>query len=101
MGVFWPVQPSLAFGCTVSTVCATLLGFCSTYTSACLVRFLGGLLNGTLTITKSALAELCDGYVDKSLLGLKKLLSTLDFMIQQQPDDLQLRSTVDLTQCQT
>jgi hypothetical protein len=62
---------------------------------------LGGLLNGTLTITKSALAELCDGYVDKSLLGLKTLLSALDFMIQQQPDDLQLRSTVDLTQCQT
>ncbi|CAM6035092.1 unnamed protein product [Sphagnum compactum] len=54
-------KPWLAFGCTVSMVCATLLGFCSTYTSACLVRFLGGLLNGTLTITKSALAELCDG----------------------------------------
>lgn len=99
--MFWHVQPWLAFGCTVSTVCATLLGFCSTYTSACLVRFLGGLLNGTLTITKSALAELCDGYIHKSLLGLKKLLSTLDFMMQQQPDDLQLRSTVDLTQCQT
>ncbi len=55
------MQPSMAFGCATSAVSAILLGFCSTYTSACLVRFLAGLLNGTLAVTKSVLSELCDG----------------------------------------
>ncbi|KAH8968083.1 hypothetical protein BDL97_03G110700 [Sphagnum fallax] len=54
-------KPSLAFGCATSAVSAILLGFCSTYTSACFVRFLAGLLNGTLTVTKSVVSELCDG----------------------------------------
>ncbi|XP_024370083.1 probable peptide/nitrate transporter At3g43790 isoform X2 [Physcomitrium patens] len=54
-------KPWLAFGCSVSAVSALLLGVCTTYKGACYLRFFGGLLNGTLTITKSALADLCDG----------------------------------------
>lgn len=57
------LQPWLAFGCSVSAVSALLLGICTTYQGACYLRFFGGLLNGTLTVTKSALAELCDGYI--------------------------------------
>ncbi|XP_024533336.1 protein ZINC INDUCED FACILITATOR-LIKE 1-like [Selaginella moellendorffii] len=54
-------KPWLAFGNIVSAVSALLLGLCQRYTSACIVRFVGGLLNGTMTITKSVLGEICDG----------------------------------------
>ncbi|KAJ7523035.1 hypothetical protein O6H91_18G035400 [Diphasiastrum complanatum] len=53
-------KPWLAFGNIVSAVFALLLGLCKNYTAACTVRFLGGLFNGTTTITKSILGELCD-----------------------------------------
>ncbi|KAJ7523063.1 hypothetical protein O6H91_18G036000 [Diphasiastrum complanatum] len=53
-------KPWLAFGNLVSAVSSLLLGLCKNYTAACAVRFLGGLFNGTVTITKSMLGELCD-----------------------------------------
>ncbi|BBM98422.1 hypothetical protein MPTK1_1g13390 [Marchantia polymorpha subsp. ruderalis] len=51
----------VAFGNAVSALSSLLLGLSRTYRCACMVRFLGGLLNGSMTITKSTMAELCDG----------------------------------------
>lgn len=39
---------------------AVLFGLSGSYTLACLVRLVGGLLNGVITVTKSTLGELCD-----------------------------------------
>eukprot|EP00897_Mesotaenium_endlicherianum_P006507 jgi/Mesen1/5885/ME000299S04995 len=50
----------LVFGNAVTGVSAAVLGLAHSYRTACVARFVNGLLNCTLLITKSTLAELCD-----------------------------------------
>lgn len=51
----------LIFGNTVAAFSSISLGLCKTFSAACVVRFTAGLLNGSATLTKSILGELCDG----------------------------------------
>ncbi|GAQ81331.1 major facilitator superfamily protein [Klebsormidium nitens] len=53
-------KPVLFSGNVVAAVSALLFGLSGSYTMACLVRLVGGLLNGVITVTKSTLGELCD-----------------------------------------
>lgn len=48
------------FGNIVASVSAVLFGLSGNYTMACLVRLIGGFLNGVITVTKTTLGELCD-----------------------------------------
>ncbi|CAM6086807.1 unnamed protein product [Calypogeia fissa] len=66
-------RPWLAFGNFISAVSSLLLGLCQSFASACSVRFFGGLLNGTMIITKSTLAELCDGTNQSKGFGILNL----------------------------
>lgn len=50
----------MIFGNVVTGVSAVLLGFCQDYWLACVVRLAGGVLNCTLLISKSILAESCN-----------------------------------------
>jgi hypothetical protein len=53
-------KPVLIFGNVVASVSAVLFGLSGNYTMACLVRLIGGFLNGVITVTKTTLGELCD-----------------------------------------
>jgi MFS family permease len=53
-------KPVLMFGNIVASVSAVLFGLSGNYTMACLVRLIGGFLNGVITVTKTTLGELCD-----------------------------------------